>query len=221
MNPTSNASQARLNMITQQIRPCHVPDPQVLALLASVRREDFVPARCKAMAFADMQVALPAGQCMLTPQVEARILQDLAITKNAKVLEVGSGSGFMAALLAQQAQRVISLEIVPELADMARTHLHQAGIRNVDVRCTDGAHGLPAEAPFDVIVLSGSVEQVPPALLEQLQIGGCLFAIVGTEPMMRATFIRRRSATDFDTLQPWDSVAPRLQNFPQAARFRF
>jgi protein-L-isoaspartate(D-aspartate) O-methyltransferase len=219
--PLAHMAQARFNMIEQQIRPWEVLDLKVLKLLATLHREDFVPLAHKAMAFADLEVPLPAGQYMLAPRVEARMLQDLAIQSRDKVLEVGAGSGFMAALLGYQAQRVITLEIVPELADMARTNLQKATIRNVDVRCADGANGLPAEAPFDVIVLSGSVAEIPRALLEQLQVGGRLGAIVGDEPVMRATVVTRTSATDFRTIHPWDTVAARLKNFPVPSQFKF
>jgi protein-L-isoaspartate(D-aspartate) O-methyltransferase len=127
----------------------------------------------------------------------------------------------MAALLASRAQRVISLEIRPELARMARENLQKAGIRNVEVREADGAKGLAAEGPFDVIVLSGSVYEVPQALLAQLKVGGRLGAIVGDEPMMRATFITRTGEGSWETKQPRDTVAPRLVNFPEPSRFRF
>jgi len=158
---------------------------------------------------------------MLAPRVEARLLQDLAIKKNEKVLEIGTGSGYMAALLAHRAQRVISLEILPELADMARANLQKAGITNAEVRRVDGSKGAPVEGPFDVILLSGSVAEVPHALLEHLKVGGRLGAIVGDEPMMHATFVTRTSPTDFRTTQPWDTVAQRLQNFPEPSRFKF
>jgi protein-L-isoaspartate(D-aspartate) O-methyltransferase len=223
MNPTPlpAIALARFNMIEQQIRPWDVLDTKVLELLSTVHREDFVPPQYKALAFADLEVPLPGGQCMLAPRVEARMLQDLAIQPNDKVLEVGSGSGFMAALLAHQAQRVVTLEILPELANMAKSNLQKVGVRNVDVRCADGAKGLPAEAPFDAIVLSGSVAGIPHALLEQLKVGGRLAAIVGDEPMMRATFVTRTSATSFHTTHPWDTVAQRLKNFPAPSAFKF
>ena len=220
---------ARFNMIEQQIRPWDVLDLEVLELLSLVRREDFVPLAHKAMAFVDMQIpllgsgeeAMQQGHCMLEPKVEARMLQDLHVKPHEKVLEVGAGSGYMAALLARRAQRVVSLELHPELVNMARTNLQRAGINNAEVRQADGAAGLPAESPFDVIVLSGSVAEVPPALLAQLKIGGRLAAIVGFEPMMRATFITRTGETTFTTAQPWDTVAPRLAHFPEPSRFQF
>jgi len=216
-----NLEQARFNMIEQQIRPWDVLDSHVLQLLAVVKREDFVPAAHRALAFADMEIPLPGGQCMLAPRVEARMLQDLAVRKHEKVLEIGAGSGYMAALLAHKAQRVISLELLPELVTLARGNLQKAGVHNAEARLGDGAKGAPVEGPFDVIVLSGSVAEVPQSLLQNLKIGGRLAAIVGEEPMMRATFITRTSDAAFQTLQPWDTVAPRLSNFPEPSRFRF
>jgi protein-L-isoaspartate(D-aspartate) O-methyltransferase len=221
MTSTLNLEQARFNMIEQQIRPWDVLDGQILQLLAVVKREDFVPAAHKGLAFVDMEIPLLGGQTMLAPRVEARTLQDLAVRKHEKVLEIGSGSGYMAALLAHRAQRVISLEINPELANLARTNLQNAGIHNAEVRQADGSKGAPVEGPFDVIVMSGSVSEVPPALLANLKIGGRLAAIVGDEPMMRATFITRTGQAAYQTAQPWDTVAPRLMGFPEPSRFHF
>jgi protein-L-isoaspartate(D-aspartate) O-methyltransferase len=216
-----NMEQARFNMIEQQIRPWDVLDANVLHLLSVVHREDFVPAAHKALAFADLEIPLPGSQCMLAPRVEARLLQDLAVQKHEKVLEIGAGSGFMAALLAASAQRVISLEINAELAQFARTNLQQAGVHNADVRHADGAKGAPVEGPFDVILLSGSVAEIPASLLASLKVGGRLAAIVGEDPTMRATIVTRVDDTNYRTVQPWDTVAPRLQNFPEPSRFSF
>lgn len=229
MNAPTDIELARFNMIEQQIRPWDVLDLDVLALLSRLRREDFVPLAHKGLAFADLQIPLLAptdaamrnGHCMLEPKVEARILQDVAPQAHEKVLEVGAGSGYMAALLASRAQRVISLEIEPQLAAMARENLQKAGIRNAEVREADGAKGLAAEGPFDVIVLSGSVHEVPQALLQQLKVGGRLAAITGSEPIMRATFITRTGEAAFETRQPWDTLAPRLAHFPEPSRFHF
>ena len=216
-----NVEQARYHMIEQQIRPWNVSDPAVLDLLASVKREDFVPLAQKSLAFVDMAIALPGGQSMLPPRVQARLLQDAAVQAADKVLEIGTGSGYMTALLAHQAQRVISLEINPEIADMARANLQRAGIHNVEVRQADGSKGTPAEAPFDVIVLGGSVAEVPQSLLNLLKVGGRLVAIVGEEPIMHAQLITRTSETNFISVDKWDDNAPRLLNFPQPSAFKF
>ena len=216
-----NLEQARFNMIEQQIRPWNVLDLNVLHLLALVRREDFVPVAHKALAFVDMEVPLPCGQVMLAPRVEARLLQDLKVQKHEKVLEIGAGSGYMAALLAHRAQRVISLEIEPALAELARTNLQKAGVHNAEVRLADAAKTMPVEGPFDVIVLSGSVAEIPHQILSQLKTGGRLAAIVGDEPMMRAHIVTRLNASEFATVTPWDTVAPRLQGFKEPSRFSF
>jgi protein-L-isoaspartate(D-aspartate) O-methyltransferase len=222
-------AQARFYMIAQQVRAGEVLDRLVLELLARMRREDFVPAAHKALAFVDMELPLthPAveGECMLAPRVEARLLQDLAIQPTDKVLEIGAGSGFMAALLASLAQRVVSLEVNTSLARTARENLQKAGFTNADVRVADAAANnfaaCAAEAPWNVILLSGSVAEVPPALLSLLAPGGRLAAIVGNEPVMRATFITRTGEASYVTAQPWDTMAPRLRNFSEPSRFQF
>ncbi|MFM1908343.1 MAG: hypothetical protein RLZZ591_2020 [Pseudomonadota bacterium] len=216
-----NIEQARFNMIEQQIRPWDVLDADVLQLLSVVKREDFVPAAYRGMAFVDMEVPLPCGESMLAPRVEARMLQDLAVQKHEKVLEVGAGSGYMAALLAHRAESVVTLELHADLAALARANLAQAGVSNVDVRHVDAAKDAVVEGEFDVIVLSGSVKEIPTALLARLKVGGRLMAIVGDEPIMQATLVKRSSASATSALRPWDTVAPRLHNFPETSSFRF
>jgi len=216
-----NIEQARFNMIEQQIRPWDVLDAGVLQLLAVVKREDFVPAACKGLAFMDTEIPLAGGQSMLAPRVEARLLQELKVARHEKVLEVGTGSGFMAALLGHRAQRVFSLELDAGLAAQAASNLKRAGVLNVSVLQQDGSQGLATEAPFDVILLSGSVDEVPPALLAQLKVGGRLAAIVGDEPVMRAQLITRHGEQDFRTVTLFDTVAPRLQGFAQRSGFQF
>ena len=220
-DPSMNIEQARFNMIEQQIRPWDVLDPEVLSLLAVLRREDFVPPAYRSLAFMDMEVPLPDGQCMLAPRVEARLLQELQLQRHERVLEVGAGSGFMAALLAHRARQVISLELSATLARMAADNLRLAGVTNAVVRCADGAAGDRGEAPFDAIMLSGSVAQVPRALLEQLKIGGRLMAIVGDEPVMRARLHTRVDDQSWSQVDLFDTVAPRLKNFPSGERFHF
>jgi protein-L-isoaspartate(D-aspartate) O-methyltransferase len=223
-----NVEQARFNMIEQQIRPWDVLDAHVLDLLAVVRREDFVPAAHRALAFADLEIplkagdaAVAAGQVMLAPRVEARMLQDLQVAKHEKVLEIGTGSGFMAALLGHRAQRVLTLEIDNELARTAHANLQRAGVLNVEVRAADGASAdLSADGPFNAIVLSGSVAHVPERLLDLLKPGGRLMAVVGEDPVMRATLVRRAESGLVST-QAWDTVAPRLLGFPEPSRFHF
>ena len=216
-----NLEQARFNMIEQQIRPWEVLDQGVLSLLALVKREDFVPPAYRALAFFDTEVPLPEGQAMLAPRVEARLLQALHVARHERVLEIGTGSGFMAALLAHKAQQVITMEIRPALAAMATANLRRAGIANATVLEADGTRGLPAQAPFDAILLSGSVAAVPQALLDQLKTGGRLLAIVGDEPVMCATLFTRVAERQFKREVMFDTVAPRLQGFAESPRFAF
>ncbi|MCK6426146.1 MAG: protein-L-isoaspartate O-methyltransferase [Burkholderiaceae bacterium] len=216
-----NVEQARFNMIEQQIRPWNVLDPAVLSLLAAVKREDFVPAAHRSLAFMDIEVPLPGGQVMLAPRVEARLLQDLGLHRHEKVLEIGSGSGFMAALLAHRAQQVVSYEIRPELAAMARENLRHAMVMNVEVRQGDGSAGDAARGPWDAILLSGSVAELPQALLQQLKVGGRLMAIVGGDPVMRALRVTRTGEDSWRREEMFDTVAPRLEGFAEPGAFRF
>ena len=220
-----NVERARFNMIEQQIRPWEVLDPAVLSLLTIVRREDFVPAAYRTLAFMDTEIPLPASagrtESMLAPKVEARMLQELLLAPHDSVLEIGAGSGFMAALLAHRARSVLSLEIDPALARLASENLERAGVHNARVRELDGSGGLPGEAPFDAIMLSGSVSSVPSALLDGLKIGGRLVAIVGQQPVMRAVRITRAGEHSFNSVDLFDTVAPRLHGFDEPSRFRF
>jgi protein-L-isoaspartate(D-aspartate) O-methyltransferase len=228
MNPTPKLQQLRFNMIEQQIRPWDVHDAGVLDLLDRIHREDYVPEAHRGLAFFDMEIPLDGattpkepGQCMLSPKVEARMLQDLHVQKHESVLEIGTGSGFMAALLADRAAKVLTLEIDPGLAAIAAQNLRRNGALNVEVRNVDGAVPLASGPTFDVIVLSGSVARIPQNLMSSLKIGGRLAAIVGEEPMMRANVMTRVSEGKWDVRQPWDTVAPRLLSFPEPSRFNF
>ena len=213
--------QARFNMVEQQIRPWQVLDPQVLTVLSNVPRELFVPQAYQALAYADTEIPLGHGETMVPPRVDARLMHDLQLTGTEKVLEIGTGSGYLAALLAGRAQRVVSLEINPELASNARNNLQRAGITNVDVRVADGSTGASGDAPFDAIVLGGSVAEVPQALLQQLKVGGHLLAIVGQEPMMVANLYTRTADAAWSSKALWDHTAPRLQGFTEPTRFKF
>ena len=216
-----NIEQARFNMIEQQIRTWEVLDQNILSLLSIVKREDFVPPVYRSMAFVDTQVPLPDGQSMLEPKVEARLLQELAVQRHERVLEVGAGSGYMAALLAHKAQHVTTLERHPELARMAAANLKRAWVLNATVVEADASAGLPVEGPFDVIVLSGSVSEVPRALLAQLKPSGRLTAVVGQLPIMRAVLVTRGQEAGHATVELFDTVAPRLIGFGEPSRFTF
>ena len=222
---TMNIEQARFNMIQQQIRPWEVLDPDVLDLLAIVKREDFVPAAHKDLAFADVEIPLKedakASQIMLAPKIEARMLQALGIRTTDKVLEIGAGSGFMAALLAAKAEFVYAVEIDPELVDTARSNLKHAGVVNVSVDLGDAAQGWPLYTPYDVIVVSGSMPVLPESLLKQLKIGGRLIAIVGEAPVMQMQLVTRTEEDAFNTVVVLETVVAPLENTAQRDKFVF
>ncbi len=217
---------ARFNMVEQQIRPWDVLDPQVLDLLFVIRREEFVPPAFRSIAFTDMEIPLDvgggrSGEVMLAPKVEARLLQAAAPRAGESVLEIGTGSGYMAALLSHGAQRVLSFEIRPELAAFARDNLSRAGIRSVSVEQGNGLDAVAQGAKFNLIVLSGSVPFVPEPLLAALQPGGRLVAVVGEQPVMTAQLITRTSDSGYAAEALFDTLASPLKGFPQKERFVF
>ncbi|WP_422014074.1 protein-L-isoaspartate O-methyltransferase family protein [Roseateles sp.] len=216
-----NLEQARFNMIEQQIRPWDVLDASVLELLHVVHREDFVPEAHRIQAFVDTELPLTATRRMLAPRVEARLLQELKLQRHETVLEIGAATGHLAALLGHKAQRVIALEADAGLAAQAQANLKRAGVLNVTVLNQDGAAGLSSEAPFDAILLSGSVAFVPQVLLDQLKVGGRLLGIVGDEPVMRAVLVTRVGASDFQSVELFDTVAGRLPGFAESPAFSF
>lgn len=218
-----NLEQARSNMVEQQIRPWDVLDQGVLDVLFKVKREEFAPIEHQARAFVD--VCLPLGdkpaQIMLEPKMEARILQALALSPTDKALEIGTGSGYMAALLAAKSEHVVSVEIDATLAEQARQNLHRAGFDNVSLEIADGSQGFVARAPYDVIVISGGVPAIPDSLLQQLRPGGRLVAIVGVAPVMRAELVTRASEHAYSTETLFETVTPYLENFAVTDAFRF
>jgi len=213
--------QARFNMVEQQIRPWQVLDPAVLHTLQHMARELFVPTAYQALAYTDTEIPLGHGQSMVAPRIDARLLHDVNLKPTDKVLEIGSGSGYLTALLADRSQHVVSLEMNPQLHANARENLQRAGITNVDLRLADGSSGAADAGPFDAIVLGGSVHEVPQALLQQLKVGGRLIAIVGEEPVMQATLYTRTSQGVWDHRALWDTFAPRLLGFTEPSRFHF
>ena len=221
-----NIEQARFNMIEQQIRPWEVLDAQILNLLSVVKREDFVPLAHKALAFVDMEIPLQAqgtsGQVMLAPRVQARLLQDLHLQQQDSVLEIGTGSGYMAALLAHHARHVTTVDIEPELQALATRNLAAYGVTNVSVESGDGARGWTDKAAlFDVIVLSGSLPVVHDAFLTQLKIGGRLFAVIGEAPIMTACLITRMSNDAWETEQLFETSIKALRNTAAPSGFHF
>jgi protein-L-isoaspartate(D-aspartate) O-methyltransferase len=217
---------ARHNMIEQQIRTWRVLDPSVLELLATVPRERFVPPHLRSLAFADFELPLnvdgaATGETMLAPKVEARILQELHLGPRETVLEIGTGSGYMAALAAHKAQTVWTVEIDPRLQAFGAANLTRAGVRNAHVESGDGARGWPAHAPYDAIIVSGALPVVPAELLAQLKVGGRLAAIVGRAPAMQAQIVTRRSREHVETQSLFETVTRTLRNASGPSAFRF
>jgi protein-L-isoaspartate(D-aspartate) O-methyltransferase len=216
-----NIEQARFNMIEQQIRPWEVLDPQVLDLLFVVKREDFVPAAYRNLAFADMEIPIGSGQVMLAPRVEARLMQELGIRNTDKVLEIGTGSGYMAALLAARADHVITVESRPEIAEFARQNLERAGVANVTIEIGDGANGWAQRGPYDAIVVSAALPSLPDTLLKQLRLGGRLAAIVGEAPVMEAQLVTCSAEGVYNTINLFETVVPALDSGNALPGFSF
>lgn len=220
-----NTEQARFNMIQQQIRPWDVLDPEVLKLMTLVRREAFVPEQFRELAFADLEIPLtsPArpGQCLLAPKMEARMLQEAGLKNTDRVLEIGTGSGYMAALIAAKAETVHSVEIDPALVEMARANLKRAGAANASVDLGDGALGWPLYAPYDVIFVSGALPSLPPSLLQELRIGGRLVAVVGNAPLMCLQRVTRTTEDAFSTVRVLETVISPLREPVRRSSFVF
>jgi len=229
-NSTLDFHRARLNMVEQQVRPWDVLDQSVLDLLLTVRREDFVPLQYRALAFTDMEVPLridgaDTGESMFPPRVEARFLQELAIKPHEHALEIGTGSGYMAALVAHKAHHVLTVEIDARLVRFSAANLARAGVRNVTVDLGDGARGWSGSgrsaAPYDVIIVSGALPVLPETLLAQLKVGGRLAAIVGEAPVMTAQQVTRVSAKAWETLKLFETCVKPLRNAWRPSTFRF
>ncbi|MDE2388074.1 MAG: protein-L-isoaspartate O-methyltransferase [Betaproteobacteria bacterium] len=216
-----NIEQTRFNMVAQQIRTWYVLDDNVLDLLYKLKREEFVPAENREMAFVDMEIPLGHGQVMLTPKMEARIVQELHVKKTDKILEVGSGSGYMTALLADRGAHVYSVEIVPELKAMAENNLKAHNITNVTVEQGDAARGWAKHEPYDVIVLTASTPVLPDAFQKSLNPGGRLFAITGEDPVMVAVLITCTATGEFTTKKLFETSTASLINAQQPVRFTF
>lgn len=212
--------QARFNMIEQQIRPWDVLDPRVLDLLFAVRREDFVPPAYRTLAFADLELPLSNGFRMWTPKMEARVIQSLMLQGSDRVLEIGTGSGYLTALLASGAGDVTSVEIDPELAGRARSKLAQHGFTNARVDVGDGARGYGRDS-YDAVVLTGSTPLLPARFIEQLAPGGRVFAVVGESPAMKARLIHSEAPGATVPTDLFETVIAPLVNAAAPARFEF
>jgi protein-L-isoaspartate(D-aspartate) O-methyltransferase len=216
-----NLEQARFNMVEQQIRTWEVLDQEVLDSLYVIPREEFVPAQHRALAFSDLELPLGEGERMWQPKLEARVLQELALKKTDRVLEVGTGSGYLTALLAHRAGEVCSVELRPALAAFGRENLERHGTDNVVLEIGDAARGWGSRAPYDAIVLTGSTPVLPRAFLEQLNAGARLFAVVGEAPAMQARLAFCTAPGAWRSVDLFETVIRPLANAEQGRRFRF
>jgi protein-L-isoaspartate(D-aspartate) O-methyltransferase len=213
--------QARFNMVEQQIRPWEVLDPKVLDLLFKVRREDYVPPVYRSLAFVDMEIPLGHDEAMWAPKIEARALQALQLMPHDRVLEVGTGSGYFTALLASQADVVVSVELHADLKEQAEQKFRAHGLTNVQTRLGDAARDWTEDGAFDVIVLTGSTPLLPEAFLKRLNPGGRLFALVGEGVIMSARLVTATTAGVFRTDSLFETRAKALQNALEPERFTF
>ena len=216
-----NIESARHNMVVSQIRTGSVLDDRILELVGRGPRQDFVPDALRNLAFADMQIPLGHGEVMMAPLVEARLLQELAITPTDKILEIGTGSGYMTWLLAQLGAKVHSVEIRAEFTDRASGRLAAHGAHNVELEIGDGAHGWVKHAPYDVILVTGSLPLLPDEFRKQLKVGGRLAAIVGQSPVMEAQLVTRITEASYDSRGLFETELPPLRNAPAPSAFAF
>ena len=214
-----NFEEARHNMIVQQIQPCNVRDDKVLELIQRIPREDFVPAEFKLHAFTDMNIPLADGQKMMEPKVEAYMLQALQINDKDKVLEVGTGTGYVTALLASQARHVVTVDLDEDMQKRAEEKLNAHQITNVTYEVGDAALGWDNNKPYDVIAITGSLPMLPEAFQRNLTVGGRLFAIVGDSPAMDVILITRISDTEWKHETLFETDIPALINATKAERF--
>ncbi len=212
---------AKKNMLAHQIRAWGMLDDDILTLLRQVPRERFVPSQYIRLAFADTEIPLGHGQVMLSPAIEAYMLEALNVQAEDKVLEVGTGSGYTTALLAKKAQHVYSIDIIPEFTEAVTAKLAENNITNVTLQTGDAAQGWDKQQPYDVICITGALEKLPNSLLHELKVGGRLFAVIGSSHAMEATLITRTGESTWDTKTLFETVIPPLLQLNQHQSFSF
>ncbi len=218
---TDAMEQARFNMVQQQIRPWEVLDRRVLEVMQQIPRHHFVPEAYRGLAYADIEIPIGQGQHMMFPRVEGRLLETLNIRPGDRILEIGTGSGYLTACLAKLGGRVISLDIHPEFTAQARGKLDALGIRNVELRTGDGLAGHIEGAPFDAIAVTGSLPAIPESLERQINLDGRLFAVIGRPPTMEATLVVRVGEEEWRSEGVFETILAPLENVPGENRFRF
>ncbi len=221
MTPQIDVERARFNMIEQQIRTWEVLDQQILDLLFKVRREEFVPQPHRALAFVDMEIPLGHGERMLQPKLEARMVQALALSPGDRILEVGTGSGYVTALLAMLAAHVYSVDIVGEFTSSAAEKLAAHTLSNVTLETGDAARGWDKHGPYDAILVTGSVPVLADTFKTSLAQGGRLVAVVGEPPVMRAQLVTNAEGGAYNSVGLFETCIAPLKNAPHPARFVF
>lgn len=221
MGATNDIERARFNMVEQQIRTWEVLDQQVLNLLFRVRREDYVPASYRALAFADLEIPIGHGEKMLQPKLEARLIQELQLGTEDVVLEIGTGTGYMTALMAAMSRHVYSVDIEPDFTRDAGARLAAQGVRNVTLETGDGSRGWDRNGPYDAIVITGSLPVLPAAFQNSLKTGGRLIAVVGDAPVMEAQKVVRAGPDAYSATGLFETCIPPLRNAQQPGRFVF
>lgn len=217
----TNLDYAHSNMVTQQVRPSDVLNPQVLTALKTIKRDNFVGEELRSLAYADTQLPIGYGQYMLSPVQEGRFLEALDIQKNEQVLEIGTGSGYFTALLATLAEHVYTVEIIPELSQLAQRHLAETSISNVTFNTADATQELPLKDRVDVIIATAAFVTVPDDYLQALSVGGRMLAVVGKSPVMQVQLIHRISEWEWQTETVSETIIPAMLNAEPKPEFIF
>lgn len=221
MSVNMNLDYARANMLKQQLRTWHVLEPSILALIANTPRERFVPKGYEKLAFADTEIPVGEGRSMMSPKEEARILQELAVKPSDKILLIGVDGSYLMTLLSKLAQQVYAVESDSQIRSTVEANIKKDEMDNVTLLDADIYEGWQEHAPFDVVILSGSVSAVPDHLFDSLAVGGRLFAVVGEKPVMSATFYQRAESGALKEWRLYETVRPRVPHFKETGTFEF
>ncbi|PHS68774.1 MAG: protein-L-isoaspartate O-methyltransferase [Methylophaga sp.] len=208
-------------MLEQQVRPSDVLDLHVLAALNDIKRIEFVDESFAGLAYADTELSIGFGQTMLSPVVEGRLLQVLDLQPNEEVLEIGTGSGYFTALLANLGKHVRTVELIPELSELAQQRIKQMGVDNVTFEMGDASHGWPLADRIEVIISTAAFVSVPESYKNNLKVGGRMVAVVGEAPFMTIQIIKRVTEWEWQTDVVYETVIPAMINAEPTPEFEF